>query len=76
MISLRVKMYHISYNLHGVYLSFCFFLYLVISLSPSSIAGSKKLVTFHRSRVQVTTPSINHQTTQIPLDPIKHFVKA
>ena len=24
---------------------------------------------------RVTAPSINYQTTQIPIDPIKHFVK-
>ena len=38
-------------------------------------AGSKVQVTFHRSRVQVIAPSINYQTTQIPLDLIEHFVK-
>ena len=31
-------------------------------------AGSKVQVTFHRSSVQVTAPSINCQTTQISLD--------
>ena len=39
-----------------------------------SHAGSKVQVTFHRSRVQVTPPSIYYQTTQIPLDLIEHFV--
>ena len=29
----------------------------------------------YRSRVQVFAPSINYQTTQIPLDLIEHFVK-
>ena len=38
-------------------------------------AGSKVQVTFHRSRVQGIAPSINYQTTQIPLDLIEHFVK-
>ena len=38
-------------------------------------AGSKVQVTFHWSRVQVTAPSINYQTTQFPLELIKHFVK-
>ena len=38
-------------------------------------AGSKVQVTFHKSRVQVIAPSINYQTTQIPLDLIEHFVK-
>ena len=72
-----VKMYHTSYNLHGVYLSFCFFFFTWLFRFPHlQFAGSKKQVTFHRSRVQVTAPSIDHQTTQIPLDPIKHFVKA
>ena len=32
-------------------------------------------VTFHRSREQVTAPSINYQTTQILLGLIEHFVK-
>ena len=41
----------------------------------SDIAGSKVQVTFYRSRVQVIAPSINYQTTQIPLDLIEHFVK-
>ena len=31
-------------------------------------AGSKVQVAFHRSRVQVTAPLINYQTTQIPLN--------
>ena len=38
-------------------------------------AGFKVQVTFHRSRVQIIAPSINYQTTQIPLDLIGHFVK-
>ena len=33
------------------------------------------VVTFHRSRVQVTAPSMNYQTLQIPLNLIEHFVK-
>lgn len=32
-------------------------------------------VIFHTSRVQVTVPSINSQTTQIPLDLTEHFFK-
>ena len=36
---------------------------------------SKVQITFHRSRVQVTAPSINDQTKQVPLDLIEHFVK-
>ena len=40
-----------------------------------NFAGSKVQVTFHRSRVQVIAPSINYQTTQIPLNLIEHFVK-
>ena len=44
-------------------------------LSQVSHARSKVQVTFHRSRVQVTPPSINYQTTQIPLDLTEHFVK-
>ena len=31
-------------------------------------AGSKVRVTLHRSRIQVTAPLINYQTTRIPLD--------
>ena len=31
-------------------------------------AGSKVQVTFYRSRVQITAPSINYQATQSPLD--------
>ena len=38
-------------------------------------AGFKVQVTFHWSRVQVTAPSINYQTTQFPIELIKHFVK-
>ena len=38
-------------------------------------AWSKVQITFHRSRVQVTAPSINYQTTQILLDLIEHFVR-
>ena len=38
-------------------------------------AGSKVQVTFHWSRVQVTAPSINYQTTQFLLELIKHLVK-
>ena len=38
-------------------------------------AGSKVQVTFHRSRIQVTAPLINYQTTRIPLNLIEHFVK-
>ena len=37
--------------------------------------GSKVQVTFQRSRVQVAAPLINYQTTQIPLDLMKHFLK-
>ena len=44
--------------------------------SDAAIARSKVQVTFHRSRVQVIAPSINYQTTQIPLDLIEHFVKS
>ena len=36
--------------------------------------GSKVQVTFHRLRVQVTAPSINYQTTEIPVDLIEYFV--
>ena len=39
------------------------------------VAWSKVQVTFHRSRVQVTAPSINYQTTQIPLDLIEHLLR-
>ena len=39
------------------------------------MARSKVQVTFHSSRVQVTAPQINYQTTQIPLDLIELFVK-
>lgn len=38
-------------------------------------AGSKVRVTLHRSRIQVTAPLINCQTTRIPLNLIEHFVK-
>ena len=38
----------------------------------ASQAGPKVQVTFHRSRVQVITPSINYQTTPILLDLIGH----
>ena len=38
-------------------------------------AGSKVQVTILRSRVQVTAPSINYQSTQIPLDLTEHFVE-
>ena len=31
-------------------------------------AGSRVRVTLHRSRIQVTAPLINYQTTRIPLD--------
>ena len=46
-----------------------------ITKSGLHSAGSKVQVTFHRPRVQVIAPSINYQTTQIPLDLIEHFVK-
>ena len=36
-------------------------------------AVSKVQVTILRSRVQITAPSINYQSTQIPLDLIEHF---
>ena len=41
------------------------------------VAGSKVLVTFHGSRVEVTAPSMNYtyQATQIPLDLIEYFVR-
>ena len=49
---------------------------IMISLYQFVRARSKVQVTFHRSRVQViTAPSINCQTTQVPLDLIEHFVK-
>ena len=38
-------------------------------------AGSKVEATFHRWRAQVTAPSMNCQTTQIPLELIEHFGK-
>ena len=38
-------------------------------------AGSKVQVTFHRSRIQVTAPLINYQTTRIPLHLTERFVK-
>ena len=38
-------------------------------------AGSKVQVTLHRSRVQITAPSINYQTAKIPLDLMEHFGK-
>ena len=45
-------------------------------ISDSGKAGSKIQVTsFHRSRVQITAPSINYQTAKIPLDLMEHFVK-
>ena len=52
-----------------------YFVRVTVSLVVSFTAGSKVRVTFHRSRVQVIAPSINYQTTQIPLDLIEHFVK-
>ena len=36
---------------------------------------AKVEATFHRWRAQVMAPSINYQTTQIPLELIEHFVK-
>ena len=39
------------------------------------MSGLEYMSQFHRSRVRVTAPSINYQTTQIPLDPLEHFVK-
>ena len=41
MISLHVKMYHISYNLHGVYLSFCFFYTWLFCFHHLQFAGFK-----------------------------------
>ena len=38
-------------------------------------AGSKVRVMLHRSRIQVTAPLINYQTTRIPLDLTERFVK-
>lgn len=36
--------------------------------------GCKVQVTFHRSREEVTAPTINYQTTQVPLDLNENFV--
>lgn len=46
-----------------------------VTLVQNSYAGSKVQGTFHRSKVQVTVPSINYQTTQIPLNLMEHSVK-
>ena len=46
-----------------------------LSLSHSVQGLAVVQVTFHGSRVQVTAPSINYQTTRILLDLIEHFVK-
>ena len=48
-----------------------------IEVGPGSVKHwqSTLQVTFHRSRVQVTAPLINYQTTQIPLYLIQHLVK-
>lgn len=36
--------------------------------------GCKVQVTFHRSREEVTAPTINYQTTHVPLDLREYFV--
>ena len=55
----------------------CFCNCLPLTNQVKVVAGSKVLVTFHRSRVEVTAPSINYmyQATQIPLDLIEYFVR-
>ena len=51
-----------------------YFVRVTVLLVVSFTAGSTVRVTFHRSRVHIIAPSINYQTTQIPLDLIEHFV--
>ena len=68
----------VPYMIQFAWCLFVFLLFFLLGYFTFTIFNllALKQVTFHRSRVQVTAPSINYQTTQIPLDPVKHFVKA